>query len=153
LAVTAATAPPSAILGKAFSVSWTVANQGAVAAPGQWNDAVYVSDRPTFDNTATFVSNFSAPRGPLAAGASYTQTQKVSIPQTAPGNRYLLVVTDAYEQQPQTSTANDTFALPITLSAPDLTVTSASGPSSATAGDTVVLSWAVTNRGSVEAAG
>ncbi len=152
LTVAAASAPAAAELGSPIAVSWTVQNSSSVAAPAAWHDAVYVSSVPTLDGTATLVAQFdeSAQAG-LAGGTSYTDSQSITLPSTAIGQRYLLFVTDNDHGQPQTSTANDVYAVPITLSGADLAVTNVAAPSIAALGSTVELSWTVTNQGNAAA--
>jgi subtilase family serine protease len=158
LTVSAATAPVSGTLGESVELSWTVTNQGNVAATADWYDAIYISDDATFDFTDTFVtSTWTGAQTPLAAGASYSFTQNVTIPITATGDRYLLFVADKspyyYDsnQQGETNENNNTRAVAINLSAPDLVVTDASNPTFAVLGQSVEVSWTVKNEGSVTA--
>ncbi len=169
LAVSGLQAPSSAILGATIPVSFTVTNVGDVATATTWQDAIYLSDTPTFNSsTATYVASFSSDNSgsggggvestgsPLAPGDSYTRNETVTLPDSPTGNRYLLVVTDgagqySYFGQPELNAANDVQALPISLAAPDLTLTGATAPASAVLGDTVPVSFTVSNAGSVEA--
>ena len=58
------------------------------AATGTWTDAVYISTKSTLDNTAIrLVSISAADQSPLAAGASYTRNQSVTIPSNTQVNR------------------------------------------------------------------
>ena len=135
LAVTAASAPASAALGGTIAVSWTTANQGGAAAPATWYDAVYVSSKSTFDNTATLLDSFyEGGRAGLAAGDSYVDSQNITLPATGLGQRYLLFVADAYDDQPETNESNNVFAVPIVLAAPDLAVSGATAPAAAATG-------------------
>ena len=89
---------------------------------------------------------------PLGAGASYINQDTVTIPQASTGSRYLIVVTNAGDFQAETddpADANDSFAIPVTLNAPDLTATIVSSPSTAIEGATVPVTFTVTNQGSV----
>ncbi len=66
--------------------SWTVTNIGSVTAPADWQDRVYISDDDVFDSFDQFVvSQFINSQTPLVAGASYTVTKSVTIPNTDPG--------------------------------------------------------------------
>src|SRR5262249_3974312 len=99
-----------------------------------------------------------AASAPLAAGASYNVQQSITLPATALGSRYLIVQTGqesfaTFTTPSETNTANDTFAVPITLQAPDLTVTSLTGvPASAVLGSSITVNWQVKNQASVPAA-
>ena len=163
LTITTATAPTSGIANQSINVSWTVKNIGSVAAPGDWYDAVYIGSSPTFNaDNDTFVTDFSeSKQSPLAAGSSYTDAESITLPATIPtGSEYLIFVTNYYavegyyyEAQGETDYANNTFSVPITLSAPDLTITTATAPTSATVGSTISVSWTVQDIGSVAAPG
>jgi hypothetical protein len=50
LAVSNIQIPGSATPGEQTTIHWTVTNQGANAAGGQWTDAVYLSTDPTWDS-------------------------------------------------------------------------------------------------------
>ncbi|HVX09989.1 MAG TPA: CARDB domain-containing protein [Pirellulales bacterium] len=160
LAVTGATAPGSAVLGTPLQVSWTVANQGPVAAVSTWTDAVYVSNVPALDATATLLSTFGESKHQNLPGSGstpankYTDTENVTLPSTNIGGRYLLFVTNVYQTQPESDAGNDTndvFAVPITVTGADLTVTSPSAPALAAVGATIPVSWNVVNQGNATA--
>lgn len=68
-----------------------------------------------------------------------------------PGNRFVLVVADGGRRQGESDEGNNTRAVPIQLSAPELEPSQFTVPSSAVLGDTLEISWTVTNQGSAEA--
>ena len=163
LTVTAASvAPPAGNLGDQFSVSYTIANQGTADAVGLdmgpggefgWNDHIYFSIDQTWDGSDTLVSENFVP-GVLFPGESYSQTLRFPMPTTVPGGaHYLLIVTDAFDAVGETAEANNVKAIPISLTAPDLVTTTATGPSSAILNGAIDVSWSVSNQGSVPAAG
>jgi subtilase family serine protease len=152
LVVSNALAPSSAIVGDTISVSWTVKNEGTVAAPSSWFDYIYLSNDETFDFSDIFIN--SQFRNSLAAGADYTVTRNITLPSTptAIGTRYLLFVADGNNNQGETNETNNVRAVEINLSAPDLVVSGASASSSsAVVGDTISVSWTVKNEGTVAA--
>src|SRR5262249_38127459 len=154
LVVRAASAPPTALVGDTLSVPFTVLNQGDGNASGYWSDGLYLSDTPTFDaGTARFLAD--TPNHPaLAAGASYDQTFTVSSLRGTPGDRYLLIVANPFHALAESALANNVRAVPITLTAPDLAVTTAAvNPTTAEAGNnaSVTVSWTVKNQGNVSA--
>ncbi|HVX64295.1 MAG TPA: CARDB domain-containing protein, partial [Pirellulales bacterium] len=160
LAVTAATAPAAAVAGngQTINVGYTVENQGAAAAASKWSDAIYLSSQPTYDSSAIPLSYYSgASQAPLAAGASYAVTQSLVLPPHAAGAAYLLFRADRYDDQSETTKANNVFAVPITLSAPnvDLTVTSAAAPATAEVGNQwqIAVDYTAKNQGSSTASG
>lgn len=135
-------------LGSSIPITWTVTNGGTDPAAADWVDAVYVSDQPTIDATSIYLDGFneSANAG-LATGASYTENQTVYLGQMPVGARYLVFVANSDQTQLETDTSNNSFAVPITLAAPDLVVTDLTAPSSLSPGSTVPVSWTVTNQG------
>jgi len=150
LDVTDAHAPATGVLGETINVDWTVENIGVYDALANWYDRVYISDDTNWspDTDTQAYSVYAGSHSPLAAGDSYTMTQSFRLPQTAPGNRYLLFVADGSEQQGETNENNNVMALPITLTAPDLTVTDVSAPTTALLSETVAIAWTVQNTGS-----
>ncbi|QFS51026.1 CARDB domain-containing protein [Nostoc sphaeroides] len=156
LVITAANAPTTATLGETISVSWTVKNQGTVSAFANWYDSVYISDDQFFDGGDTYLTQrYRGENTPLGAADSYTATQDISIPNTvAGGDRYLLFVTDRGDygsNQSETNEDNNVFAQAITINAPDLVITAANAPTTATLGETISVSWTVKNQGTVSA--
>src|SRR5262245_12814371 len=89
-----AVAPTSAVLGERITVARTVVNQGEGGTPANWFDAVYLSDDAVF-SPQTDVQLLSAPRQYVAAGASYTTHEAITLPTNrSPGAHFLLFVTD-----------------------------------------------------------
>ena len=153
LQVTTASAPASASIGSPFNVSWTVRNNGTRVAEGDWWDDVYLSADANYDDSDIQIddsSSSASDRSPLAVGASYTLNQTISISELpAAGSYYLVFRTDTYADQGEISETNNTFAVPINidLNGPDLQVTTASAPASASIGSSVNVSWTVRNNG------
>jgi subtilase family serine protease len=157
LATTSATvngqpSPFHATLGTPFSVSWTVQDQGTVPALATWHDAVYVSNIDVLDGTAQLVNRFDeSVHSGLAAGASYTDTENITLPSGLTGQRFLLFVANDGQEQPVASTANAVFAVPVTINGADLTPTSANAPSIASLGSSIAVNWTVINQGNAVA--
>jgi RHS repeat-associated protein len=97
LAVQSVSLPSSGGVGQPISVSWTVANQGAGAANGSWQDALYLSTKPTLDAGAVLLDDV-AHNGGLAKGAIYTGADTVDVPALPSGNYYLIVDIDRRDQ-------------------------------------------------------
>ncbi|MCA2813573.1 MAG: hypothetical protein IM477_13910, partial [Microcystis sp. M090S1] len=158
LTITSATAPSTGILGGSISVSWTVLNNGTVPANADWYDSVYLSNDQTWDSGDTWISAFwEAARSPLAANTNYTDTQNITIPSNAgTGAKYLIFVTDQYSysyynQQGETDETDNTYAVPITLGAPDLIISGATVPSGGVVNGAINVSWTVKNQGTTDA--
>lgn len=153
LTITTISPPTTAAVGETVAVSWTVKNLGDVSAAADWYDSVYLSDDAKFDVTDTYVADFyRSSYSPLAAGASEVRTGNIIIPNSQLGQRYLLFVGDRTNYQSETDETNNVSATPITITAPDLVVSDATAPITATQGETVSVSWTVTNKGDVVAA-
>ncbi|MDA1054741.1 MAG: carboxypeptidase regulatory-like domain-containing protein [Planctomycetota bacterium] len=92
-------------VGDSFNLEWTVSNIGVVEVTGSWQDLVYLSDDPYLggDELLATVDH----TGPLAAGASYTETLTANVPATS-GPKYILVHTqlDGIAQQEAVETNN-----------------------------------------------
>ena len=89
--------------------------------------------------------------GLLNAGSSYSQSQAVALPQYLVGSYNLFVKTDADQTVYETTYSNDTSAampISIVLQLPDLVVSAASAPATATSGSAVLVKWTVSNQGS-----
>jgi subtilase family serine protease len=157
LTVSAASAAASASPGEVVTVSLTVTNVGTgTAGVVPRYDAVYLSDDAVFDPFDQFVgsSSYNPSAAPLAAGASENLSASATIPATAvPGARFLLVVADAMAAQPEVDEGNNVRAVPITLAgaAADLRVGGVTAPASASPGQSVTVSWTVTNAGDGQA--
>src|SRR5262249_14873966 len=128
LVVSDASAPASATVGQTFSVSWTVTNQGSIAAPTTWYDTVYLARYADAVSGPVLAQLRSGNSAAVAAGANSTLTTNVTMPNRPTGPSYLIFVADSNLHQGETDETNNTRAVPITLDAPDLVVTAAQGP-------------------------
>ena len=147
---TAVSAPSTVSVGDSVSVSWTIQNQGAGLANPSWIDRIRLSTNATYDEFDTFVTG-TVRSSSLAGGASYTETPTVTIPNVPPGSYFLAVGTDVNAQVAEGNEGNNAsgagVSFPITVQVPDLAVTSLSGPSSATSGSSITVSWTIENQG------
>ena len=116
---------------------------------------MYVSTDQTWDFSDVFTGQINAnSASPLAEFANYGFSPTITIAPTAPlGDVYLIFVADGNSRQGESNEDNNYFATPITLSAPDLIVSSVTAPASAILGNSqsIEVSWTVENQGSVEA--
>jgi hypothetical protein len=121
-------------------------------AQANWSDRAYLSASSNSLPGATALAT-AAGTSPLASGEGYARAPSVTLPlntQLQPGNYFLVVVADFNNAQPEATEANNTAFAPITLTLPprpDLVVGPASSPVSALPGETVDVTWAVTNLG------
>ena len=153
LVVSSAIAPDTAVLGESITVNWSVENQGSIEASSDWYDTIYLSDDNQLDDTDIEISSQSATdEVPLGGNSSYDFCRSITIPNTATGNRYLIFAADAGKQQSERDETNNIKAIPISLTAPDLVISSANTDNStATWGEAIDVSWTVTNLESVTA--
>ena len=151
LVVSDITVPEEIKIGERISVSWTVANQGAVGTTvDDWYDYVYLSDDETYDLSDTrLTSQRQNQYSPLAPGDSYTTSRDVIIPTRAEvGDRYLLFVTDGNNDQGETDETDNVTAVPIELTLPDLQVTEVTVSETASLNESLAATWTVQNFGS-----
>ena len=144
-------APPGAQPSHVLSFTYTVTNGGAGGTPNtNWTDSYYLSPTPTYNaGTALFLGQYFQQAG-LVAGASYTRTISVTLPQNVTGSQYVLLDTDSsnvvYESD-ETNNWSTSGVIQITSTPPDLVVTAASAPAKVLAGSAALVNWTVTNQG------
>jgi len=147
LVVTSLAAPSVGVAGMTVTVSDTTRNQGSGVA-GASTTRFYLSRNLLLE--ATDIGGRSVP--PLAAGVSDSGSVALTIPaSTAPGTYYLLARADGAGVIVEASEANN-LATALIRIGPDLTVTTATGPSSAGAGATVTFGDTTKNVGGAPAA-
>lgn len=151
LVVSNIVAPVQGLAGDTITFSWTITNQGQADFSGIWNDNVYLINNN--GNTTQHFGSFSF-EGSLAAGASVTRTQNLTLLATQDGTRRFVVQTDAGEQVNETptgqfnNTALDDTQLAITFPPlPNLQVTAITPPDEPFSGTQTTISWVVTNTG------
>jgi len=151
LVVTQATTVAAAQAGQIISLSWTVQNQGRSATNSNaWQDEIYFSiDQILGNEDDIYLSSFYYTSFGLAINDSYTATQDIYLSNYALGDGYLLVKTDAYNNQVETDEADNTHAIAFTITAPqdNLVATEFIAPETAQAGQKITLSWTVQNQG------
>jgi len=155
LRVTDFTRPGSATPGSSIEISWTVINDTAVPIADTWADRVYISTDQTLStyyDTQLVAMGVNTNADPLEQGESYTKTTTVTIPSNYTGDYYLILsaahsTSDVYEAD---KTNNQVVEL-LSLGAVDLTVSAATAPSTATAGETIGVSWTVAASGETAA--
>ncbi|MBI5388491.1 MAG: hypothetical protein HZA90_27820 [Verrucomicrobia bacterium] len=158
LQVQSVTAPSAAQFGSTVDVTWVVKNTGSASASQVWSDRLYLTTNSSSLAGATVLRTLPA-RGALGPEASYTNTQPVTLPQQAgmlPGTYFILAATDWNNTQPESNEANNLGSRTVNLTLgplPDLRVTQAIAPPTATPGQPVPLVWAAANQGTAAATG
>ncbi|MDH5668376.1 MAG: Ig-like domain-containing protein, partial [Nitrospira sp.] len=153
----------AAQFGQPITVTWTVENAGADPARESWSDQLWLSTNQTLEPGTDIRMGDAIPSGltgPLDPLATYQQTATVTLPlmtALSAGTYYILVETDSGKTQLETNeTDNHGASAALTLTVPpvpDLVVTAITAPSTAQPGQTILLTWTVSNQGSAAATG
>ena len=142
------------VSGQSATVIYTVINQGTGPVSNNvcWYDRVYLCTNATLSSSAEYI--YWNPCGPVAAGASYTNSYTFTLPTLQPGTHYLIAVTDTGDSIPGENYANNTNApVAFTVTAPDLVVTNVAVLSPTVSGQNFTLAYTVANRGTGPADG
>ncbi len=158
LTVTSITAPDSVFSGNNLSITWKVKNVGlAKTIANTWVDRTYLSSDSILDGSDRFVGETSI-FTPLDKDSTYTRNLVYTTPNGISGTYYLLVKTDARNDNNDDDTSNNTrvarngsgiaktIKVILSLSS-DLQITAWNVPSTATAGQPAQFIWKVENKG------
>ncbi|MCB2004975.1 MAG: hypothetical protein KDH93_08170, partial [Rhodoferax sp.] len=132
--------------GESFTFSWTVTNQGPGGTNGGWSDRIYLSDNPLYGAIGAHqfsLGSFHAP-GPLASGASYTNTQTIVLEPSAKG-MYLHVVSDGPSNDLDTGNHRASTATEVRDRIPDLVITDVTPAASVFSGEKTTIRYTVLN--------
>lgn len=156
LAVTAVTAPATALASHPLTISAVITNQGTdTLFQFFWEDRLYLSGDAVLDGLDVVLAS-EWHWGGLLAGERYTNTFTASLPHGLSGAWRVLVQTDAASAVFELDKTNNVraSASPIQVDSrpADLIVTSLTAPASAQAGSSVLVSWTVKNQGSGDTA-
>lgn len=141
--------------GAPFTVGFTLNNQGEAAA-NNFRNYLYLSSDGTSLNH--YVGDYHVNQS-LDAGASIEVNTSITVPLYAPGNWYLVILTDVHNQIYEHAGENNnrsTSAAPIQSvlpPLPDLIVSNIDAPLQALAGEAITFSWTITNQGTGDFAG
>ncbi|NLX56992.1 MAG: S8 family serine peptidase [Planctomycetaceae bacterium] len=149
-------APAEAYSGQAFSLSWTVRNDGD-PTPRNWYDQVYLSLDQVYDSGGD-ISLGHVFHDSLVTGASYTETRSFSIPRGLSGPFYVFVVTDRGNHLAESNELNNTnydrTSMLVQLVPPaDLVVGTITIPANASPGFNATIAYTVENQGDDAALG
>ena len=130
-------APPFAGVGTTITITETATNQGGGPAyPGTSTTKLWLSTNNVLDAIDTLLGSRAVPS--LIPGAtSMGSTMVVIALTTTPGPYFILASADADGFVPESNEANNVASKAISVTGPDLTVQSLSGPSAAGAGQTI----------------
>lgn len=152
LLVASSDSPDTADRGRTISVEWVVRNAGQGNATGSLSGRVFLSQDNVLDAGDTILSTRDAASDlPLAAGATFTATENVTIPNVDPGDYFLIFETDSLAQITEDSDTNNTLIEAIEILGADLVVSAANTPAAVTAGTQVGIDFTTKNQGAGEA--
>ena len=149
-------APPVGIAGQAIQVSYMVTNWGSLMATGMWSDVFWLSTNPVWDKSGAYVAA-STVIGPIPSQGSYARTNAVNLPLVEPGDYYLFLQANAFDQLYESATNNNFRSVPIQVEASvglaDLVPLALTAPASAAPGQSISMTYTVRNFGDVPATG
>ncbi len=140
--------------GERLEVTYSVQNLGEGIAEGEWEDSLFLSKDEIFDIFDTDIGRYSAEHF-LEPSSAYSGKIQAIIPQISEGAYFLILYTDIYSYPPviEVNEKNNTIVIPVTILAPDLSVTSVQAPSTATSREQIEIIWSVKNQGQGAARG
>ncbi len=151
LAVVAVAGPNEAVPGAPVPVIWTVTNLGPGDLGAPWSARLALANDAA-GNGAVALATVTLST-PIAAGASAVFTNTVIIPAAFTGQKWFVVTADPDNALAEVNEANNArvAASAVTLPSPDLLVSAITTPAAAQFGDTLSVSWTVTNAGNAAA--
>ncbi len=156
LEVSGLSVPASIISGTPFDVTWQLRNRGTVPVSGPFQESVAISTSNL--GTGTSLLATLSFEGTLNPGDTLTRTQSVTLPITTVGTRYFVVTTDSAETVLESGSPANNRAITsgsdvILPPRPDLAITGITSPAIGTPGQTITLTWTLSNLGTAPAAG
>jgi serine protease AprX len=144
LDITSMTAPAAASAGQSIVITETTKNAGGGVADPSLTQ-FYISDNSTLDPSDAVIGSRNVPA--LAAGASSSGSTTVTIPQGAATDTwYIIAKADAEGVVTEISESNNTSSKLIKIGT-DLSITALSAPTTASAGQSIVISDTTKNAG------
>ncbi|MCA2848116.1 MAG: right-handed parallel beta-helix repeat-containing protein, partial [Pseudanabaena sp. M114S2SP2A07QC] len=154
LTITEATAPTTASASQTITLSWTGKNDSSVTTGSSyWYDQVVFSKNDIYGDsddiylTYQYISNSNGL--PLEPNETYTASSTVTLPSYVAGSGYLLFKTDAFNYQVESNEDDNVYTQAINIAAPNLIITNVTAPTTASASQSITLSWTGKNDSSV----
>ncbi len=143
----------SAEFGNTITVDYTIRNIGTDPALENWSDRIWLSSDTVLGGDTLLLTVDAEAESPLAAGAAYSNTIQVTLPLNDTlfaGTFNILVQTDAFNSQLESSEGNNVASDTIDLTVPplpDLIVSLVSPPAVGNSGQDIPLTWTIMNQG------
>lgn len=160
LIVSSVRSPAINRFGDSLQIDWTVKNQGPNATTESWFDNVYLSTDAILDPNDRLLALVPAAAGTLDPAVEYHGSALITLPldlTLMPGEYHIIVATDATVTEPESNDVNNERATdPIVVNDPltvDLVVSAIESPLTAFSGDTIPISWTITNHGTEDFVG
>ena len=119
--------------GESATVSWSGANDSGMPLLGDWTDAVYLSKDDQWDVDDVLLATVPHANG-LAQDEVYSESVNVQTPGVLPGDYYIIVRTDLYNQERETNevdpVGDNVVAIPVSVDVHELTVNATPLPDS-----------------------
>lgn len=147
-----ALAPPTAVADQDIQVTWFVTNQGNGGTnAASWEDAIFLSPMPSYSPGSSIRLGDFSNASFLLPGEAYQNVETVRIPKGTAGTYWITIVSDHEGRVPESDGDNNVVAsdsIVIGLGpVADLRVTALSVAGTVISGDTIQVSWTVTNQG------
>jgi CARDB/Periplasmic copper-binding protein (NosD)/Right handed beta helix region/Bacterial pre-peptidase C-terminal domain len=152
LVTTGGSVPDSGTAGQNLLVKWNASNTGVAQVSGYWEDHVWLSTSATWNPANAQRLAVVAGTRTLAPGASYASSANFGLPTGYSGRYYVYVNVDGgnsiYENTDEGDNVGSIGSVWVKgYPAVDLAVTTFSAPTTASSGQPLPLSWAVTDAG------
>ncbi|MEL7407076.1 MAG: CARDB domain-containing protein [Cyanobacteria bacterium J06558_2] len=135
------------------STSLTVSNVGDVNLLNQGRfitNTVYLSDDEIFDLSDRDLGTSYTYITDMAVNESYTAKIDATIPHDAKGSKYLIFAIDDDQDLIESNNNDNYYTVPIEIITPNLTLSDSISPDWAGVGQTIPISWTVTNNSEVQ---
>ncbi|MFO0878902.1 MAG: CARDB domain-containing protein [Gemmataceae bacterium] len=148
----------TATAGGLLSATWVVSNSGAATGNVTIHDAIYLSYDRVFDRYSDVYVGVVDHAGGVAADGSYNGAGSLTLPNGVAGTFYLIVVTNPRGNVAESNTSNNvaisTQQVQIDLPPPaNLVAGVIDIPDTGLAGQTISITYTVTNQGTTAATG
>jgi WD40 repeat protein len=127
-------------------VNWTVENRGTAEATASWRDYFYLSTNDTYDSQDIYII-YQTRSTSLPVGGSYDVSREIVLPKVPAGDYFLILRVDGLNAKAELDENNNDYALPISISNPDLLPIHFDAPTAGSSQSQITISWTINNQG------